>query len=265
VLVGRAVNVGSPVFDLIDSTVTVFESLILEDPQLPGEEPSEHGSHEEADGNHTDDEDEGEAKDDVRSNATDALGIDETNSGDILQTLTKCPLVGPEEVHGEIPAVEGTIGALQLVNRRIFDLSRGQPVEEVHVDARSWGRCENIKTGWDEVDLRLEDGQITAGVADISQSETKCEETSSSHEDEDDTEEADLLSPSPLLLWSLDAASSEKSGRNAASDGKAIKEPQVLRTRAKGIQPTMVDGLYLSAVTRTCTGIWCSSPGTTVT
>jgi hypothetical protein len=105
----------------------------------------------------------------------------------------------------------------------------------------------------------------SGGRATDGQGETKCEQTSSSHEDEDDTEEADLLSPSPLLLWSSDAASSEKSGRNAASDGKTIKEPQVLRTGAKGIQPTMVDGLYLSAVTRTCTGIWCSSPGTTVT
>jgi hypothetical protein len=144
----RAVNVASPVLDLIDSTVTVFESLVLEDPQLPGEKPSEHGSHEEADGNHTDDEDEGEVKDDVRSNATDALGIDEANSGDILQTLTKCPLVGPEEVHGEIPAVEGTVGALQLVeNRRIFDLSRGRPVEEVHVDDGAGGAVRTSRQG----------------------------------------------------------------------------------------------------------------------
>lgn len=42
-----------------------------------------------------------------------------------------------------------------------------------------------------------------------SECETECEETNSSHKGEDETEEADLLSPCPLLLGSSDTTSSE--------------------------------------------------------
>ena len=131
----RAVDIGGPVLDLVDSTVTVFERLVLEDAQFPGEEPREHDSHDETDGNHTDDEDEGEVEDDVRRDATDALGIDETNGDNILQTATNRPLVGPGEVHGKVFAVEGAVGALQLIEYRgIADLRCGQPVQKVQVD-----------------------------------------------------------------------------------------------------------------------------------
>ena len=47
------------------------------------------------------------------------------------------------------------------------------------------------------------------GLAADSQRETKRKETDASHEGEDDADEADLLSPSPLLLGCSDAASSE--------------------------------------------------------
>ena len=88
------------------------------------------------------------------------------------------------------------------------------------------------------------------GAAD-GQSEAKCEETDASHEGEDETKEADLLSPGPLLLWRSDTTSSEEGGRNAACDSKAIEEPAVFRTGAKGIQPTMVilRGLWSDART----------------
>lgn len=67
------------------------------------------------------------------------------------------------------------------------------------------------------------------------QCETECEETNSSHEREYETEEADLLSPGPLLLGSSDAKNPEERGRNTTCDGEAVKEPAVLWTRAKGI------------------------------
>ena len=47
------------------------------------------------------------------------------------------------------------------------------------------------------------------GLATDGQRETKCEETDTGHEGEDDAEEANLLSPCPLLLGCSDATGSE--------------------------------------------------------
>ena len=67
------------------------------------------------------------------------------------------------------------------------------------------------------------------------QRETECKETNASHESEDDTEEAYLLSPCPLLFGRSDAASSEKRGGNTTSDDEAIEKPTVFRAGADGI------------------------------
>lgn len=51
--------------------------------------------------------------------------------------------------------------------------------------------------------------EASRGLAANGQCETECKETDTGHEGEDDAEEADFLSPSPLLLGCSDAASSE--------------------------------------------------------
>ena len=65
---------------------------------------------------------------------TDTLRVDETNRHNILQALPKWTLVGAQEVHAEILAVERAIRMLHLIkDRRVGDLGRRKPVEEAEI------------------------------------------------------------------------------------------------------------------------------------
>lgn len=165
---GRTVNVRGPVLDLLDPTVPVLECFVLEDAQFPGKAPGKHDCHDETDSDDADDEDKGEVKDNVRSNATDTLGIDETDGDDILQTLAKGALVGPVEVHGKVLAVESPIGAFQRIEYGgILDLCCRQPVQKVQVENSTIEDVRISKAGRGYLDLRLEDGQVPAGVLNV--------------------------------------------------------------------------------------------------
>lgn len=127
-------------------------------------------------------------------------------------------------------------------------------IERVLVSGpRSYGRM--IKAG-EVVVVTMDDnggglyftGMVSiGGLATNGQGETERKETDAAHEGEDDTEKANLLSPCPLLFWCSHATGSEERWGNAASDGKAIKEPTVFRTRTEGIQPTAIlpGGLWI--------------------
>ena len=128
---GRAVNVGGPALDLGGSTVPLLERLVLEDPEFPREKPHKHDRRDETNGDHTNDKGEGKVKNNVRDNATNAPGIDETNVDDVRQTLSECWPVGPVEVHRKGLAVEDAVGAFQSIEYLgICDLCRRQPVQQ---------------------------------------------------------------------------------------------------------------------------------------
>lgn len=73
-----------------------------------------------------------------------------------------------------------------------------------------------------------------------SQGETECKETDAGHEGEDDTEEAYLLSPCPLLLGCPNAKNFEECGGDATGDGETVQKPTVFRTRADRVQATRI-------------------------
>ena len=143
-----------------------MERLILEDPGFPRENPRKNDRHEERNGDRTIDKDEG--KNDVRSNTTDALDIDETNADNIRQTLSKCRWVGPVEVHGKGLVIEGAVGVFQNIEcLGIYDLCRCQPVQEVQVEIVTVDAVRIYITGRRDTDLRLEDSQIPVGVPNV--------------------------------------------------------------------------------------------------
>lgn len=71
--------------------------------KLPGEDPLEHDSHDEAD--------------DLRRDAADGLGVDKAHFDDFLQAVRNVTLVGGEEGYREVLAVVRSVSLLYFVQR----------------------------------------------------------------------------------------------------------------------------------------------------
>lgn len=130
----RSIDIIRPMLDFGRTLHPLRIRFILEVTDAPGEEPGEHDGHDKPNGDDTDDEDEGNIKNDLGGDTTDTLGVDEPNSDDVLQTMTHRALVGPKEVHRQIFAAIGGIRMHHRIEKgRIIDFRFAQPLEEIEI------------------------------------------------------------------------------------------------------------------------------------
>ena len=98
----------------------------------------EHDCHDETNGNDTDNENKRKVENDGGRNASDGVGIDETDTDNILKTGAKLFLVRTGEEHCKVFGVEGAIGFFHVVeNGRIINLGSTKPLQHVEVKHRS--------------------------------------------------------------------------------------------------------------------------------
>jgi hypothetical protein len=83
--------------------------------QASKRKPLEHDGHDEADSNNTDNENKREVKDHRRRNASNGVGINEADGGEILETVPKPLLLRAIVVHGQIFPVIGAVRCLHIV------------------------------------------------------------------------------------------------------------------------------------------------------
>lgn len=133
----RTVNVICPVFDGLGSLHTLGIGLLAKAPQTPRQEPPEDDRHGKLDAHNSDNENQGNIKHDLGSNATDAARIDEPNGDEVLQAVGQ-PLLGQAVgVHGNVAALEGGIGSIVadvVEELRIGDLRVAEPFQQVEVE-----------------------------------------------------------------------------------------------------------------------------------
>ena len=126
----RLIDIVSPVLDRCTPLHPLFVRFPWEVSEFPREEPGKHDSHREFDKYNADDEDQGEVKDNLRGNATYAVGIDEAYCNDVLKTVPEGTLIGTQKIHSEVFAIVGPIGTLHLVKQSwVVHLSLAKPLE----------------------------------------------------------------------------------------------------------------------------------------
>lgn len=111
----RSVDIIGPVLDLRTPLHPLLVRLLGEVSEFPREKPGKHDGHSEFDSYDTDNENEGEVEDDLGGDTTYAVGVDEADCDDVLETVAKGTLVGTQEIHGNVFAVIRSIGGLHLV------------------------------------------------------------------------------------------------------------------------------------------------------
>ena len=98
--------------------------------KLPREKPLEHDGHDEADSNNTENENKREVKD-HRRRASNGVGINEADGGEILETEPKPLLLRAIVVHGQIFPVIGAVRCLHIVeNTWVADLCSTKPLQK---------------------------------------------------------------------------------------------------------------------------------------
>jgi len=109
--------------------------LSLERPESPREEPAESDGHGELGSDDSDDEDERNVENDVRGDATDGLGRDESDGSDILEAGHLLLESSSSGGHGEIESLVRRVLDLHVVvDHRPGRLRGLEPLEDVEIE-----------------------------------------------------------------------------------------------------------------------------------
>jgi hypothetical protein len=111
-----------------------FVGFTREIAKLPGKKLLENDGHDKTNGDDTDNENKRKIENDGGCYRSDRIGIDKTNSEEVLKTGTKLFLIRTGEKHCEVFGIEGAIGLLHVIeNGRIINLGSTKPRQFVEV------------------------------------------------------------------------------------------------------------------------------------